>query len=198
MRKLLGSLIILLGLNGMAVAESDPSIYLEGIASKMISIVEQNKEALKSNPQLAENLVTKHLLPVIDKETFARKTLGNKTWKSLSESQQRTFIDGYINKVINKYAKGLSLYDGQAFVFEKAEISKKTGNARVKSAMKQTGSEPLGINYYLTRKSGDWLITNIIVAGTDMRKSYKNQFRPRIKEIGIEKFLEEINLADKH
>ncbi|MCW8998956.1 MAG: ABC transporter substrate-binding protein, partial [Kangiellaceae bacterium] len=146
----------------------------------------------KTDDALAEKLVREHLLPVIDSETFARKTLGSKTWKTLSDTQKAKFIKGYIDQVIDKYAKGISLYDGQAFEFQKAEISKKTGNARVKSSMQQEGDEPLGIFYYLTKKSGNWLITNIIVAGSDMRKSYRKQFAPRIKEVGIDQFLEEL------
>lgn len=196
MRKLIGSLMLFIGLNGMAFAQSDPSKYLESIALKMISVVETNKEALKKDPKVAENLVKKHLLPVIDQQSFAKRTLGKKIWTSMSEQQRTTFIKGYIEKVINKYAKGLALYDGQAFVFQPAEISKKSGNARVKSSMKQEGAEPLDIHYYLSQNSDNWLITNIIVAGTDMRKSYKSQFRPRIKEIGIEQFLQELSTSE--
>lgn len=184
---------MLLSTNGFAIAESDPSEFLIRISDQIISEIEKNKEALKTDPKIAEDLVVEHLLPVIDKQYFAKRTLGSKTWKSLTPEKQQAFVDGFINKIINKYAKGLSLYDGQDFEFEKAEISKKSGNARVKSAMQQTGEEPLEIHYHLSKKSGNWLITNIIVAGTDMRKSYKNQFIPRIKEIGIDKLIEELN-----
>lgn len=195
MRRMLCSLFILFGFGSIAQADTDPSAYLESIANTMISAVEENMDAIKADPEVSEKLVKQHLLPVIDTETFSRRTLGSKIWKSLSDQQKTDFINGFINKVINKYAKGISLYDGQAFIFKKAEISKKTGNARVKSAMEQTGSEPLDIHYYLSRKSGDWLITNIIVAGTDMRKSYRNQFRPRINEIGLDKFIKELNAS---
>ncbi|MCW8876994.1 MAG: ABC transporter substrate-binding protein [Kangiellaceae bacterium] len=192
MKKLFGALMLIVGLSGAAMAENDPSTYLKSIADKMIDAIDKNKEALKTDDALAEKLVREHLLPVIDSETFARKTLGSKTWKTLSDTQKAKFIKGYIDQVIDKYAKGISLYDGQAFEFQKAEISKKTGNARVKSSMQQEGDEPLGIFYYLTKKSGNWLITNIIVAGSDMRKSYRKQFAPRIKEVGIDQFLEEL------
>jgi len=197
MKRIIGLLTLLFSLNSFTFASNDasqdPSKYLEIVARDMISVIEQNKEALKEDSQLAEDLVRKHLLPIIDKETFSRRTLGSKLWKSLSSKQKNAFTKGYINRVIDKYAKGLALYDGQDFVFEPAQISKKSGNARVKSSLKQSDSEPLDIHYDLSPKSGDWLITNIIVAGTDMRKSYKNQFIPRINEIGVEKFLLELN-----
>jgi phospholipid transport system substrate-binding protein len=194
MRKTLASLFIILGFNGISLAEAavDPSKYLEDIAKKMIIAVEQNKEALKTDDSLAEKLVKEYLLPVIDTQAFSSKTLGSKTWETMTAEQQKTFESGYINQVINKYAKGLSFYDGQNFIFQDSEFSKKSGNARVKSSMQQSGSEAFRVDYILSKTSDKWLITNIYVEGTNMRKSYKNQFTPRIKEIGIEKFLEEL------
>ena len=192
MKKLIHAFLVFVAFTGVVSAKTDPSAYLEGIANNMISVIEKNKEALKTDTKLAEELVRKHLLPAIDKEAFAQKTLGSKTWDSLTESQKKSFIDSYIQNVINKYAKGLSLYDGQAFVFEKTEYSKKSDNARVKSELKQIGSEPLGIYYYVRPDNDNWLITNMVIGGSSVTKSYKTQYLPRIKEIGMEKFLEEL------
>lgn len=199
MKKLIGSLILAFGLIGSSAPALaiDASAQLEALAKKMIRVIEEKKEALKSDPKIAEDLVREYLLPVIDKETFAEKTLGSELWQSLTQAQKNQFMDGYINQVINKYAKGLSLYDGQAFEFEQTEIHKKSGNARVKSSMKQSGAEPLAIYYYLSPHGESWKINNIIVAGTNMRDSYKQQFLPRINEIGFDKFLIELNQNTK-
>lgn len=198
MKKLIGSFLLFIGFATTAMAETDPSAHLSKMADDMINIIKQNQEALKTDSSLAEKLVRKHLLPAIDTQTFARKTIGTKRWKTLNDTQKKQFVDGFINMVVKKYAKGLSLFDGQSFEFEKAEFSKKNPNAaRVKSSLKQAGEQPLSINYIVSKKSGKWLITNLIVEGTNMRKSYKQQFAPRIKEIGIDKFIEELNAPEK-
>ena len=197
MKKLGILLIFLMSFTGTAFANinDDPSIFLESIAKKMIDAVEKNKESIKTDASIAENLVRKHLLPVIDTNTFSKKTLGKKRWKSMSPSQQTKFTNNYVEQIIGKYAKGLSLYDGQAFEFEKAEI--RSNKARVKSSMKQSGSQPLSIVYFLGKSANQWLITNIYVEGTNMTKSYKNQFLPRINEIGIDKFIKELSESNK-
>ncbi|WP_196137528.1 phospholipid-binding protein MlaC [Aliikangiella sp. G2MR2-5] len=192
MKKLISSILLFVSFVGITSANADPSAYLEGIANTMIKEIEQNKEALKADNSLAEKLVRDHLLPVIDKESFAKSTLGKTIWKDLTDEQRGKFIDGYINRVINKYAKGLSLYDGQAFEFDKAEFSDKSDKVRVKSEMKQEGSTPLDIYYILKPANDSWLITNMSIAGTSVTKSYRTQFLPRIKEIGFDKFLEEL------
>jgi phospholipid transport system substrate-binding protein len=199
MRRLLGSLLFVVTLAAQspilsASAESDPSQLLKNIADKMIAAIQANTEKLKTDSAFAEQLVRENLLPVIDTESFAQKTLGSSTWETMDKTQKAAFVAGYIDRVIDKYAKGLSLYDGQAFVFDSAEISSRNANlARVKSEMRQKGEQPFHISYILDKDSGKWLITNIIVEGTDMRKSYKQQFLPRINEIGIGEFIKELN-----
>ncbi len=200
MRKLLGAFIVLFGITGVVQAEAksidksktqadnNPAQIMEDISTKMISLIKKNQNALKKDSTLAETLVKENLVPVLDMKTFSRKTLGKKVWNSISEKQQNAFVDGFVNRVISKYAKFLALYDGQSFEFAKPRYSKSKKGAIVKSTMKQAGEEPLDISYRLSKRSGDWLVTNITVAGTDMRKSYKTQFLPRIKAIGIDNF----------
>ncbi len=191
MKKLIQAAIILFTFSTTAFAQTDPTSFLQDMTKTMVGEIEANKEALKVDPKVAEKLVREHLLPIIDTTAFAKRTLGSKLWKTLSDDQKSQFIDRYIKSVINKYAKGLSLYDGQEFEFAKAEISKK-GNARVKSQLKQSGSKPLNIFYYLRPNSDSWLITNMLIDGVNITKSYKTQFLPRIKEIGFDKFLQEL------
>ncbi|MDH5433950.1 MAG: ABC transporter substrate-binding protein [Gammaproteobacteria bacterium] len=193
MKKLINIIILLFVSTQALAADEDPSVFLKNAADKMINAIEANKEKLKKDDTYAESLVREHLLPLIDKESFSQGTLGSKMWGEMTPKQHQEFINGFINRVIGKYAKGIALYDGENFIFEDAEFSTKSSSARVKSSMEQSGSEPLDIYYYLSPDSGSWLITNINVSGTDMRKSYRNQFLPRIKEIGMEKFIEELN-----
>lgn len=222
MRKLLSTLIIIIGTSNLALArdnavtepdpqikpsvspktsaitltEANPSKLMENIAVNMIASIEENKDTLKKNNQFAEDLVRKNLVPVLDMTTFSRRTLGSKIWKSISPRQQKDFIDNFLDRVIGKYAKFLVLYDGQIFEFAEARYSKSKRGAIVKSTMKQTGEAPLDIHYRLSNKSGNWLVTNIIISGTDMRKSYRTQFLPRINALGIDKFdqfIEELN-----
>lgn len=205
MRKLLASLLLIVSFSGTSfanteiAANNDPSAYLEKLAKNLIAELEINKHALKKDISVAEKLVNKHILPAIDTLSFSKRTLGKKIWTSMSESQRATFEKAFIGQVINKYAKGLSFYDGQDFVFKATRFNKKKTAAEVKSSMLQSGSTPLQIVYHLSNSTGKWLITNFIVEGVNMRNSYKNQFRPRIKEIGLEQFLQELTKpkADK-
>ncbi len=193
MNKILAALVLMI-ITPLTQAKDDPSVFLERVASNMIAKVEQNKEELKTNSLLAEKLVKETLLPAIDTQIFARKTLSSKTWQTLTAEQQKRFIDQFINLVVGNYATGLSLYNGQTFTFSKPHYSKSGDYARVRSSMEQSGSTPIIIDYVLSIKSGSWKITDLTIEGVSMSKSYRSQFLPRINSMGLEAFLAEMEV----
>ncbi len=186
------AIFMLIVFSGNTFASESPDLYLEKIATKMIQAVKKNQSSLKTDKMLAIKLVKKHLLSAIDRNGFAKRTLGKKAWKSLSEAQQQKFVSLFINLVIGNYAKGLSLYDGQTFQFKKAIFSKSGKSSKVRSSMQQSGTTPVIIDYLLSNKTGSWKIINITIEGVSMNKSYKNQFLPRLNELGIDAFLADL------
>lgn len=191
MKNLLATLLIILVAN-TAQALEKPNVFLENVAGKMIGQIESNKEALKTDVKLADRLVRETLLPAIDSQAFARRTLSSKTWKTLSAEQQTRFTNEFINLVVGNYATGLSLYDGQTFKFSEPQLSKTGKSARVRSSMEQSGAPPILIDYTLSNKSGSWKIIDLTIEGVNMSKSYKSQFLPRIKSMGMNAFLAEM------
>jgi phospholipid transport system substrate-binding protein len=184
--------ITLILFTSTAVASDDPSKFLEKVAGNMISKIEQNKEALKTDVKLAEKLVKETLLPAIDTNSFAKRTLNKSTWKKLSDDQKKRFVAEFINLVVGSYAQGLALYDGQEFKFSKPHFSKTGKSAKVRSSMEQASGSPIIIDYTLSIKTESWKITNLVIEGIDMSKSYKSQFLPRVKTMGIEGFIAEM------
>jgi phospholipid transport system substrate-binding protein len=191
MKKLLAT-IALLFVAITLQAQEKPNVFLENVAGNMINQIESNKTALKNDSKLADKLVRDTLLPAIDSQAFARKTLSSKTWKTLSEEQQTRFTTEFINLVVGNYAAGIALYDGQTFKFSEPHFSKSGNGAKVRSSMEQNGAPPILIDYVLSKKSGSWKIIDLTIEGVNMSKSYKSQFLPRIKTMGMNAFLVEM------
>jgi len=169
-----------------------PNVYLEKVADAMIVEVEKNKAELKTNKKLAAKLVHSILIPAIDTGAFSRLTLTSKNWKTFSQDQQKRFTKSFIDLVVGNYASGLAFYDGQKFKFSDPRISKSGNTAKVRSSMEQAVGNPIIIDYRLSRKSGSWKIIDLTIEGVNMVKSYRNQFLPRLKSLGIDGFLHDM------
>jgi phospholipid transport system substrate-binding protein len=132
------------------------------------------------------------LIPAIDTKVFARLTLTSKKWKTLSEPQQDRFTKSFIDLVVGNYASGLSFYDGQKFKFNKPIFSKSGKSAKVRSSMQQAVGNPIIIDYKLSNKTGSWKIIDLTIEGVNMVKSYRTQFLPRLKSLGVDGFLDDM------
>ncbi len=191
MNKILAILVLLFFID-TAYSEENPSVFLETVANGLISEIQKNEKELATNEELAKQLVRTNLLPAIDTNGFAKRTLGKKAWTNASEEQKKKFVDLFIELVVGNYATGLSLYDGQVFKFSDAVLSKSGKSAKVRSSMEQSGSTPIIIDYLLSNKTGSWKIINLTIEGVSMIKSYKSQFSPRLNKLGMDEFLAEM------
>lgn len=191
MNKILAIFVLLFFIN-TAYSEENPSIFLKSVANGLISEIHKNEKELETNEDLARQLVRTNLLPAIDTDGFAKRTIGKKAWTSASVQQKKKFVDLFIDLVIGNYAKGLSLYDDQVFKFSDPVMSKSGKSAKVRSSMEQSGSTPIIIDYLLSNKSGNWKIINLTIEGVSMIKSYKSQFSPRLNKLGMDGFLAEL------
>jgi len=192
-KRLLSQLFAVLALVSFsATASDDPSHFLQIMAKKLTDKVAAQKQAMAANPKLAEQFVRHELLPLIDREGFAKRTLGKKLWGQATDTEKQKFIESFTDLVIATYAKGITLYDGQAFEFSAAKYNKKRTLALVQSKMKQSGGSPVKIDYKLIKKNDQWLIIDLTVEGVSMVKSYRNQFLPQIRELGFAQFVEQL------
>lgn len=185
-------IFVLLFFIDTAYSEENPSLFLEEVANGLISEIQKNEKELATNEELAKKLVRTNLLPAIDTDGFAKRTIGKKAWVAASEQQKKKFVALFIDLVIGNYAKGLSLYDGQVFKFSEPVMSKSGKSAKVRSSMEQSGTTPIIIDYLLSNKSGGWKIINLTIEGVSMIKSYKSQFSPRLNQLGMDGFLSEL------
>lgn len=167
----------------------NPSQYLNGVANQLLAEIKVNQKKLVEDTKLAEKIVRSNLLPAIDTYGFAKRTIGKKAWSKATAEQKDRFVNAFIQLVINSYAKGLALYDGQVFNFSDPVMSKSGKFAKVRSSMAQTGTTPIVIDYKLSNKSGSWKIIDLTIEGVSMITSYKSQFAPTLAKLGLEKFI---------
>jgi len=187
------AMVVLLGLSLVANAKVDPKVHLEEVTKQISSEILTNKEKIESDAEFAKGLIKTYLLPEVDTEYMAKRILGRKYWTESTEEQRQTFIDQFISLLLNSYAKGLANYDGQPITYEDTQSSTSGNTANVRSVILPKEGEPILIDYRLKLGADDkWLVTDVIIEGVSMAKSYATQYRERIAEIGIEATLKEL------
>lgn len=171
---------------------ADPKIRLEKITNEMAATVLENKDRIKTDSGYAKSLIEKHLLPEVDMEYMTKRILGKTHWTAATDSQRATFTKEFVGLLLNSYAKGMASYNGQKISYEETAYSKSRKTANIRSTI-QTDDSPILIDYRLKIQPDEsWLITDVIIEGVSMAKSYAKQYRSQITDIGIEATLKKL------
>lgn len=192
------AVLVLFGLSQAVIAKVDPKIHMEEVTKLISAEILSNKEKIKNDADYAKGLIETYLLPEVDTEYMAKRILGREYWEQSTEEQRKTFIQEFIGLLLNSYAKGLANYDGQPITYEETQYSTSGNTANVRSIIIPQEGEPILIDYRLKYGSDDkWLVTDVIIEGVSMAKSYATQYRERIAQVGIEATLKELAEENK-
>ena len=181
-----------------SVAFEDPKLHLEEVTQKISNEILSNKDKIKKDSEYAKSLIRDYLLPEVDSEYMAKRILGKTYWMQASEEQRKKFINEFIGLLLNSYAKGLANYDGQPITYDDTQYSRSGNLANVRSTIQPNEGEPILIDYRLkVQPDESWLVTDVIIEGVSMAKSYANQYREQISKLGLEETLKQLEAENK-
>lgn len=158
----------------MATNAKSPTEVVEHAAKGLAAAIMQNKEKVDSNASFTAKLIEKHMLPVVDREMFAKRSLGKKSWASMKPEQQKDFTNGLMNRLINSYSGLFQYYNGEKMTFKEPRFNEKKTKAQVQSDIFL--KEPVTVLYNLREKDGKWYIYDIKSGGISLVKTYRVEF----------------------
>jgi len=182
-----------LGLNQATLATPDsPKAVLETTASQMLDAINSNRDKIKKNPQLTEDLIEKVLLPHIDFITASKYVLGP-NWNNASRAQKIEFIKTFRTLLLRFYSSALSEYlnthdeklDMSLMTFQ--EPGSTTGNqVTVRSEVKPKDAKPVPIIYQMLKTRHGWKVFDVSVEGVSVITTYKTSFASEVQTKGID------------
>lgn len=186
------TLLVVLSFVSSNAFAADPKDRMEEVTAKITSEILANKDRIKADSEYAKSLIRENLLPEVDTNYMTKRILGKTYWTQATDIQRSTFTKEFIGLLLNSYAKGLASYNGQKISYAKTAYSKSGKTANVRSTI-ETDDSPILIDYRLKIQPDEsWLITDVIIEGVSMAKSYASQYRDQIKAIGIEETLKKL------
>ncbi|NVJ68359.1 MAG: ABC transporter substrate-binding protein [Gammaproteobacteria bacterium] len=185
-------ILLILATTSWASLAADPKVRMEQVTAKITEEILANKDRIKADSEYAKSLIRDHLLPEVDTDYMTKRILGKTYWTEASEEQRKTFTEQFVGLLLNSYAKGLASYSGQKINYDDTAFSTSGKTANVRSTI-ETDEQPIIIDYRLKVQADDsWLITDVIIEGVSMAKSYASQYRDQIKAIGLDATLEKL------
>ena len=173
-----------------------PEELVKKTAEDVIFAIKADQEIQKGNKEKIYKLAEEKILPNFDFEKIARLVLG-RAWRSASKEQKKGFIVEFRTLLLKTYAVALSKYKDQKIEFKPTRMSEEDEIVIVKSEIIQSGTQPIRVNYALSKSSGKWLVFDIVIEGVSLVTNYRSQFSSEIRRNGMDTLIKKLAKKNK-
>jgi phospholipid transport system substrate-binding protein len=188
-------LALALAAPALPAQEVEPNALLQSATVEVIAAMKQDRDQHGGQQKQIASLVETKILPLFD---FARMTqiAVARNWRLATPEQQAALTTEFRVLLVRTYSTALSSYRDQVIEFRSMHMAPADTEVTVKSVVKQSGTEPIAMDYDMEKTPAGWKVYDIKVAGISLVTTYRNSFSEKIRDDGVDgliKALEEKN-----
>lgn len=163
---------------------SNPHELVQTVTGHMIEAIANHREGFDENPDAFFEELDELLQCAVDFKWISYNVMGSYRKRATAEQRQR-FAKVFRRELIETYGRGLVSYGDQTIVVfpPKEDIA---GKRKVTVFQEIQGTDavyPLEYTMGLNR-DGAWKITNVVINGINLGKTFRNQFLQRAQKFG--------------
>lgn len=199
MKRLLGHtltwMIVAFAMNVFATPKG-PSDIVRTTTESVLGRIQDDRNALYSDPIRMYNLVSELIFPHFDFGIMSQWVLG-KYWKEADDETRKNFLEQFRRLLVRTYATALLNFSDQAITYPPIEQKGGANTAMVKQQITQPGSTTIPVIYRLHNKLGAWKVFDVSVDGVSLIKTYRASFGSMIKANGLSALIDSLNSKNR-
>ena len=199
MRRLLVSLALLAAsplAPALAQDTQAPDALVKDVTQEVIAIVKQDKDIQSGNTKKTIVLVEQKVLPHFNFTRMTALAMGI-NWRKATPDQQKMLVDQFRTLLVRTYSTALSSYRNQVIEFKPLRAQAGDGNVVVRSEVKQSGTEPVSIDYSLEKTPAGWKVYDVVVGGVSLVTTYRDTFANEVRNGGVDGLIKNLDSKNR-
>ena len=185
MKQFLTAVVAVLGFCalGPAQAQQGPDALVKSVTDDVLAIVKDNRD-----PQMLRTLAEQKVLPHFDFRQMTQMAAG-KTWRDATPSQQQSLENGFRSLLVNTYTAALAHTSGAGKTVEVKPVpaaAVASGEALVKTLVKESGKPPVAIDYRMLKEAAGWKVIDVTIENISLVTNYRTTFSNEVAKSGID------------
>lgn len=179
--------VVSLALTPMALAAdtAPPDVLVRDVTNEVLAIVRQDKAIQSGDTGRVLNLVEEKVLPHFNFRRMTMLAVG-RDWRQASPDQQSHLVSAFRTLLVRTYSNALTQYRDQTIDFKPVRMSDADTTVQVRTEVRQTGAQPIGIDYTLEKTPAGWKVFDVVVAGVSLVTNYRGSFGDEIRKGGMD------------
>lgn len=181
------------GTFNLAVAQTTPDAAVKSTVDEVMEVLKKTKDK-RALRKAAEEKV----LPKFDFKEMTRLAVGP-GWKEATPEQQQTLEKEFRAVLVNTYTAALSTGEGSNATVDVRPVpaaQSGQGDVTVKTVIKQSGKQPVAVDYRMSNSTGSWKVNDVVVENLSLVTTYRGTFSETVKNSGIDGLIK--TLQDKN
>ena len=185
--------VFLVAAFAVPAAEVAPDALVKTTVDEVLSVIKQNKDK-----RTLHDLAEKKVLPHFDFQAMARLAMG-KSWREANPDQQKKLENAFRGLLVNTYTTALSqnAANDAAVEVKPVQVKPDQDDVTVKTVARQSGRQPVTIDYRMIRTSGGWKVYDVIVENLSLVTNYRSSFAAEIGRSGIDGLIKTIEAKNQ-
>ncbi|MHB1291781.1 MAG: MlaC/ttg2D family ABC transporter substrate-binding protein [Sulfuricella sp.] len=166
-------------------AETAPDALVKQTSQDVLEIVKKDKDIQAGNKQKIYALVDAKVLPHFDFKRMTQLAVG-KSWRQATPAQQDALVKEFRALLVRTYSTSLSTYKNQIIDYKPLRMQPGDTDVTVKTVVKQSGGQPVPIDYSLQKNADGWKVYDVVVDNISLVTNYRGSFASEIRQSGID------------
>ncbi|HKO87235.1 MAG TPA: ABC transporter substrate-binding protein [Burkholderiales bacterium] len=188
------SLLWCVGVPAMAQTQA-PDELVKSVTKEVIDIIKNDKDIQAGNPRKAAALIQEKVLPHFNFSRMTALAMGQ-NWRKATPEQQKILTEEFRTLLVRTYSTALTSYRNQVFDYKPMRMQPGDTEASVRADIKQSGAEPIEIEYEMEKTDAGWKVYDMSIAGVSLVTTYRETFNGEIRNNGIDGLIK--TLQDKN
>jgi phospholipid transport system substrate-binding protein len=172
-----------------------PDGLVKTVTQDVIAIVKQDKDIQAGNTAKTIALVEEKVLPHFNFTRMTALAMGV-NWRKATPEQQKQLVDQFRTLLVRTYSTALAAYRNQTIEFKPLRAQAADADVTVRSEVRQSGTEPVSIDYSMEKTAAGWKVYDVVVGGVSLVTTYRETFASEVRANGIDGLVK--SLSDKN
>jgi phospholipid transport system substrate-binding protein len=195
MRSVLALLAFIALTPAAAQDAQSPDGLVKNVTQDVLAIVKQDRDIQAGNTKKTVALVEEKVLPHFNFTRMTALAMGV-NWRKATPEQQKQLVDEFRTLLVRTYSTALSSYRNQTIDFKPLRAQPGDTDVMVRSEVRQSGTEPVTIDYSMEKTASGWKVYDVVVGGVSLVTTYRDTFANEVRSSGIDGLLK--SLTDKN
>jgi len=165
-----------------AAADAAPDALVKSTVDEVLTVIKQNKDK-----RALRDLAEQKVLPNFDFKRMTQLAVG-RAWRDAKPEQQEALEKGFCTLLVNTYTSALSTSASGTETVEvkPAPVAGGQNEVTVKTVVKDSGKQPIAVDYRLEKSGAGWKVTDVVVENLSLVTNYRSTFASEVSRSGID------------